>query len=447
MIETKEGSLAWLAAFAGFEKSAAGKSPAWLSAIRREAIGRFADLGFPTTREEEWRDTNVAPIAQGVFRPAAPGANGLTAGKLAEFTFGNVECCNLVFVNGIYSPDFSSPGALPKGVRAGSLAGALETEPRKLEPFLARHAGSCSSGFVALNTAFMRDGGFVYLPPETALKSVIHLLFLSTNEAEATFSCPRNLIVAGSSSQLSVVESYLGPHGGRYFTNSVTEIIADDNAVVSHYRLQRESVEAFHVGALHVHQEDHADISSHSICLGGRLTRNDVYAVMDGEGGELALHGLYFTRGRQHVDNHTTIDHAKPHCSSREIYKGILDDQSSGVFNGKIIVRPNAQKTNAKQTNKNLLLSRDALVNTKPHLEIFADDVKCTHGATIGRLSEEALFYLRSRGVGEQDARALLTYAFAGDIVSTVKIMPLQCQLDLVLLARLSRAGGVESLS
>jgi Fe-S cluster assembly protein SufD len=444
MIEIKEAKNAWLADFARLEKSGAGKNYPWLGVIRKEAIGRFAELGFPTTKDEEWRHTNVAPISGASFRPARPGTNGLTAGKVANFIFSDLDCCNLVFVNGFYSADLSTPEALPKGVRAGSLAAALQTEPKKVEPYLARHASFKKNAFVALNTAFMLDGGFIYLPPETILKKIIHLLFISTSDAEATVSYPRNLIVVGSGSQASVVESYIGLQGGVYFTNAVTEIVAGDSAVVGHYKLQRESDEAYHVASLHVVEEENADVSSHSISLGGILTRNDVTAVMNGEGGDLTLNGLYVTKGRQHVDNHTSIDHAKPHCNSRELYKGVLDEQSSGVFDGRILVRPNAQKTNAKQTNKNLLLSEDALVNTAPQLEIFADDVKCTHGATIGRLNEESLFYLRSRGIGEEAARALLTYAFASDIVGTVKIKPFQCQLDLVLLARMSRAEGVD---
>ncbi len=444
MIAVDERQEAWLAEFAQFERTAPARNYPWLAALRKEAIARFADLGFPTPKDEQWRFTNITPIADGRFKPARPGTNGLTAGKLADFIFSDIDCCNLVFVNGFFSPDLSTPGALPKGVRAGSLAAALQSEPKKIESYLGRHADWRNNAFVALNTAFMQDGGFVYLPPETVVKKIIHLLFVSSSGETPTVSYPRNLIVAGSSSEAVIVESYIGPDGGRYFTNAVTEIVAADGASIGHYKLQRESGQSCHVASLQVVQEESTHVSSHSICLGGQLTRNDIIAVMNGDGGDLTLNGLYVTNGRQHVDNHTTIDHAKPHCTSRELYKGILDDESSGVFNGKILVRPDAQKTNAKQTNKNLLLSQDALVNSTPQLEIFADDVKCTHGATIGRLSDEALFYLRSRGIGEASARALLTYAFASDIVGTVKIKPLQCQLDLVLLARMSRFEGVD---
>lgn len=419
-----------------------GKGYAWLAELREQAAKCFAEAGFPTTRQEEWRHTSVAPIASSSFRLSRPGSNGITAGMLGNFIFGDTDCCNLVFVNGFYSADLSTPGALPKGVRAISLQAALREDPKKVERHLARYAPFKKNAFAALNTAHMMDGGFVYIPAETVLKKVIHLLFISTSEAQAAVSHPRNLIVVGDGSEVSVVESYIGPQGGAYFTNAVTEIAAGESSRVAHYKLQRESEQAYHIAALHITQEENANVSSHSISLGGSLTRNDIAGVLNGEGGELALHGLFLTKGRQHVDNYTSIDHARPRCSSREIYKGILDDQSSGVFTGRILVRPDAQKTNARQTNKNLLLSREALVNSTPQLEIFADDVKCTHGATVGRLSDEALFYLRSRGVGAEAARSLLTYAFASDIISTVNIKPLQCQLDLVLLARISRAEG-----
>jgi len=442
MVAVTQENSSYLAGLAQFDGSIPGRNYPWLGAIRRQAAERFAEIGFPTTKDEAWRHTNVTAIASACFAPALPGSNGVTAGMLGDFVFGGTDCCNLVFVNGFHSADLSTPGALPKGARAGSLAAALQSEPQKIEPYLARHADFQESAFTALNTAFMLDGGFIWLPPETTLQKIIHLIFISTAAGRGTVSYPRNLIVAGSGSRANVVESYIGPGGGVYFTNAVTEIIAHEGAAVAHYRLQRESDSAYHVSSLHVQQEENSEVSCHSVSMGGLLTRNNVTAVLNGAGGELTLNGLYVTRGRQHVDNHTAIVHAKPHCNSRELYKGILDDQSSGVFTGRIAVRPDAQKTNAKQTNKNLLLSQSALVNSTPQLEIFADDVKCTHGATIGRLDEDSLFYLRSRGIGEEAARALLTYAFAGDILSAMKIKPLQCQLDLVLLEHLSRGEG-----
>jgi Fe-S cluster assembly protein SufD len=328
---------------------------------------------------------------------------------------------------------------------AGSLAGALRSDAKLVEPHLARYARFEQNAFTALNTAFAEDGAFVYLPDGTSLKGPIHLLLLSTVPGEATVSHPRNLIVVGANSQVSLIESYVGLEGGAYFTNAVTEISAGERSVIEHTKLEREGREGFHIATLDVHQGRGSSFVSSSIATGGALVRNDINVLFNGEGGDCTLNGLYVTGGDQHIDNHTSIDHAKPHCTSRELYKGILDGKSRGVFNGKIIVRKDAQKTNAHQTNKNLLLSQHALVNTKPQLEILADDVKCSHGATIGQLDEEALFYLRTRGIGSEAARNLLTYAFASDIVSRIKIQPIQCQLDLMLLRSLSR--GVRQMT
>ncbi len=438
MIETREGKDVYLTEFAEFEKSVlAGQS--WLLPTRRKAIKLFGELGFPNTRQEEWRFTNVAPIARTAFRLAAPGRNGLTVAEISNYTFGEADCPQLVFVNGRFSGPLSTLKSIPKGVRISSLASALESDRELVETHLARHADFEHSSFAALNTAFMADGAFVYVPPGMLLKNIVHLLYISTRRPETAVSYPRNLIVAGEGSKMSLVESYVGLGKGLYLTNAVTEIVAGRNCVVDHYKLQRESGDAFHIGRLQVVQQRDSSFTSHSLSLGGSLTRNEVNVRLDAEGAECGLNGLYVTRGSQHVDNHTTIDHAKPHCNSRELYKGILDGSSTGVFNGKIIVRKDAQKTNAKQTNKNLLLSENALVNSTPQLEIFADDVKCTHGATIGQLDEDGLFYLRSRGIDAASARTLLTYAFATEILSAVKVKPIQCQIDLVLLTRLSR--------
>jgi len=443
MIATRDGQNAYIDAFERFEKKVAAGDPAWLRRLRRDALARFADLGFPTMREEGWRHTNLAPLAEVAFHPALPGKNGISAGMLGSYLFGGRESCNLVFINGWYSPGLSTPGGFPSCAYAGSLAAALREKPDKIGEYLASAPGRESNAFVPLNTAFLSDGGFIFVPDGTRLNRTIHLVYLFAPGASPTAGFPRNLIVVGNGGEVTVVESYAGPAGGVYFTNAVTDVIAGDHSRVGHYRVQRESEEAFHVGSLNIDQAENAVVSSHSISLGGALTRNTIAATMNGEGGELTLNGLYFGRNRQHVDNHTSIIHARPHCSSRELYKGILDDRATGVFTGRIVVRPDAQKTNARQTNKNLLLSADALVNSTPQLEIFADDVKCTHGATIGRLSADALFYLRSRGIDEPDARSLLTYAFAGDILGMLGNKPLQCQLDLVLLAHMSRTEGM----
>ncbi len=442
MIETSEEKNTYLTEFADFETSPLAGGQSWLQTTRRKAIGRFNEIGFPSTRQEEWRFTNISPIAQIPFRLAKPGRNGLTVAEISNYTFGDVDCAQLVFVNGCFSEHLSMLKPLPKGARVTSLASALASDRGLLEPHLARYADFERNTFAALNTAFMSDGAFVYLPPGTMLKDIVHLLYISTREPESTVSHPRNLIVIGDGSKVTLVESYVGLGKGVYLTNAVTEVVLGSNCVVDHYRLQRESDDAFHIGHLQVLQQRDSSFTSHSLSLGGTLARNEIVVVLDAEGAECGLNGLYVTRGKQHIDNHTVIDHAKPNCSSRELYKGILDGRSTGVFNGKIIVRKDAQKTNAKQTNKNLLLSEDALVNSTPQLEIFADDVKCTHGATIGQLDEEGLFYLRSRGIDEASARTLLTYAFATEVLSAVKVMPIQCQIDLVLLTRLSRLRG-----
>jgi Fe-S cluster assembly protein SufD len=430
----------YVADFGAFEKTPAAKK-SWVQAVRAQGIERFAAVGFPTTRDEEWRYTNVSPIARTHFKPATYRPDGLTAADLAGFTFGEIDH-QLVFINGVYVEGLSAVPPLPRGMRIRNLQSAFRTDRDRIEPYLARCAASEPEAFAALNTAFLRDGAYVHVPSGVPANNVIHLLFLSTG-AQQTVSHPRTLIVAGDGSHVSVVETHAGLADGLYFTNAVTEIVAGRGAVVEHCKIQRESETAYHIGSIHVAQERDSVFSSNSISLGGALVRNDIEVSLNSDGGDCTLNGLYVTRGRQHVDNHTRIVHARPHCTSRELYKGILDNASSGVFNGGIVVRKDAQKTNARQTNKNLLLSEDALVNTRPQLEIFADDVKCTHGATIGQLSQEELFYLRSRGIGEESARTLLTYAFASEIVGGIRVKPIQCQIDLVLLNRLTHKGAV----
>jgi Fe-S cluster assembly protein SufD len=364
------------------------------------------------------------------FKPARS-AGRASAGELLPFEFAGDEGYRLVFVNGFFAPHLSSTAGLTGLCQnLGSVAGA---HPERLE-HLAQHAAYEDNAFTALNTAFLQDGCFLQVPAGKVVERPIHLLFLSTATTAPTVSYPRNLIVVGNGSQVTIVESYIGQKDA-YFTNAVTEIVAGENAVIDHYKLQQEGLEAFHVATLQIHQSRNSNFSSHFVSLGCGLVRNDVNAVLDGEGCECTLNGLYMGRGSQHVDNHTFIDHAKPHCTSHELYKGILKDRARGVFNGKIYVHQDAQKTDAKQTNQTLLLSDDAVINTKPQLEIYADDVKCTHGATVGQLSDEALFYLRSRGIGQEAARGLLTYAFANDIIGRIKVAPIRARLEEVLLA------------
>lgn len=439
MIDLVEGKNEYIAHFARFEHRMSACGFPWLKELRKNALARFAELGFPTTRNEEWRFTNISPIAKTPFKPADPKPNYLTISDISRFTVCEARCTQMVFLNGFYSDTLSTVKFVPKGVQIISLAKAFETHRELLEPVLAESGSNTSAAFRALNSAFMEDGAFVYIPSGTVMKDPVHLLFLSTSQSEPTVSAPRSVILAGNDTRVSIVESYASLDRGVYFTNSVTDLHIGTNSIVDHYKLQRESDDAFHVANVQVVQDRDSSYLAHSLSLGGSLVRNDIRVLLDGPGAECDLNGLYVTKGHQHVDNHTTIDHAKPNCVSRELYKGILDDNSSGVFNGKIVVRKDAQKTNARQTNKNLLLSKGAGVNTTPQLEIFADDVKCTHGATIGQLNEEELFYLRSRGIEKSAAKILLTYAFASELLGAIKIKPIQCQIDLVLLNRLSR--------
>ena len=435
----------YLAEFDRVSREHDGRAPASIRSVRQKAITRFGELGFPTTKLEEWRFTSVAPIAETTFAVAGDGLSDVSSVQLDRFTFENLPCTQLVFVNGRYAPQFSSFGTLPAGMEAGALGEAVDRNPDLVERYLTRLAPFEDQPFTALNTAFLRDGAFLQIPANVIVEQPIHLLFVATAHQKASAHYPRVLILAGENSQVSILESYAGLRDTRYFTNAVTEIAAGPNAVVDHYKLLRESLEAFHIASMHVSLGRSSSFSSHAITLGGALVRNDVHALLNGEGVDCTLNGLYLANGRRLIDNHTTINHAKPHCSSHELYKGILDDEGHAVFNGKIIVQLDAQKTDAKQTNQALLLSENAQINTKPQLEIFADDVKCTHGATVGQLNEDAMFYLRSRGLGYARARKVLIHAFASDILHRIKVAPIRAQLDHVLLEQLPVASEDES--
>jgi Fe-S cluster assembly protein SufD len=430
MVQVAKEHDCYLADFERFAQGAAAWGPSWLNQVRTAALSHFAALGFPTTRQEEWKYTNVAPIAKTSFTLPPPERNGVTANKLRSITLVDIACAQLVFVNGRYAPELSLLGPLLQGVRVGSLAAVLRTDPHKVESYLARYAGFQGHAFVALNTAFLEDGAFVFIPQGTVLDAPLHLLFLSTTCGEPIVSYPRNLIVIDPESQATIVESYVGLGNEVYFTNAVTELIAGEHAVIDHTRVQLESPEAFHMATLQVQQGRSSTVVSHTIALGGALVRNEVNAVLDGEGGDCTLNGLYLVTGQQHVDNHTQIDHVQAHCTSHELYKGVLDGRARGVFNGKIIVHKTAAKTEATQTNKNLLLSGDALVDSKPQLEIFNNDVRCTHGSTIGKLDQDALFYLRTRGLDIETARGLLTYAFVSEVLDRIKVESLRVQLE-----------------
>ena len=435
MTQVAEKLQPWLAAL---DQRPRG-GPRWLQDLRDRGAARFTALGFPTTRDEEWRFTSVAPIAGGDFKPAGEGAARVTDAELAHYLYSDAAH-RIVIVNGTFSADLSRAPHLPGGVRAGSLAAAVTEQPDVVQRYLGQLAEFGGRAFTALNTALAADGAYIYIPDGVVLDAPLHVLFITTSSAgAATMSHTRALVVAGERSQSQIVETYVGPAGSVYFTNAVTEIVAGENAVIDHYKVQQESLEAFHVASLHISAGRSSNVSSQSMSLGGRLVRNDVVAVMDGEGAECTLNGLYLADRDRLVDNHTVIDHAKAHCPSHELYKGILGGKAKAIFNGKIIVRQDAQKTDAKQTNRALLLSDEATINTKPQLEIFADDVKCTHGATIGQLDEDAIFYLRARGLSYFEARDMLIHAFAGEILGRVKIAPLRESLEAELYAQLAK--------
>jgi Fe-S cluster assembly protein SufD len=414
------------------------EGPEWLDALRRSAIDRFALTGFPTSRDEEWRFTPIAPIAKGAWRHSSGSAHDVTRQDLAPFVFGHPEWTTLVFVDGAYSETLSSITAVGQGVRVGSLSDALKSDSPVLERHLARHAPIESSPFTALSTAFMRDGTFLHVPRNVDLTRPVHTVFVSTSKAAGAVTHPRNLLVVEEGARASIIESYVTlAEGASYWTNAVTEVVAGANSWIEHTRIQRESERAYHIGLTHVEQERDGHYRSFSLAMGGALARHNLTARLNGENVETLMYGLYLTRGQQVVDNHTAIHHDQPNCRSWEVYKGVLDGHSRAVFNGKVFVKPEAQKTDAKQTNRNLLLSDEAKVDTKPQLEIFADDVKCTHGATVGRLDDIALFYARSRGVPSAVAQLLLTYAFAAEVTSEVVLQPVREQLERLVRERL----------
>jgi Fe-S cluster assembly protein SufD len=435
-------SEAYLREFESFAGTTTAEGPEWLEPIRRAAMDRFAATGFPSARDEEWRFTPVTPIAQATWRSVGiGGTEDITREQLTPFVFGQAEWCTLVFVNGEYAPGLSSAGSMPEGVLATSLAEALRNGGDLLQRHLARYARIEENPFTALNTAFLRDGGLIHVPAGVDLPRPINLVFVTTADAAGVVIHPRNLIVVERNARASVVESYvtLAP-GARYWTNPVTEVWTGPNSWVEHTRIQRESEAAYHVATTEVEVARDSHYRSFSMAMGASLARHNLNARLADQYSEALLYGLYITHGEQLVDTHTVLYHDHPNCRSWEIYKGVLEDRSHAVFNGKVFVKPEAQKTDAKQTNRNLVLSDHAKVDTKPQLEIFADDVKCTHGATVGRLDDAALFYARSRGVPQGAAERLLTYAFAAEVIEEVALEPVRNELDRLVLERLERA-------
>jgi Fe-S cluster assembly protein SufD len=405
--------------------------PEWLRTARSAAFARFMERGYPTTKEEEWKFTSVAPIAATEFHRVTDGPR-VTAEMLEPFLFKDPFTLQAVIVNGKLVAGLSSLSGLPDGVTISGLAEAMTAQPPLEGPSL-----KSDHPFVLLNTAFCEGGVFIHIAPKVVLAEPIHVLFVSAPGATAALVAPRLFIVVGEQSQSSIVESYAGIGDSPVLTAAVTEVLLGPGAVVDHVKVQRETDAAFHMASMFAHLHRASTFTSQAITFGGRIARNDITATLAGEGAECTLNGLYVADGDTLVDTHSTIDHAMPHCPSHEVYKGILAGRAKAVFNGKIIVRPDAQKTDAKQTNKALLLSGDASINTKPQLEIFADDVKCTHGAAIGQLDADQLFYLRARGIGEEDARNMLIHAFASDVLNGIKHEGVRASLEHSLVEKL----------
>lgn len=425
----------YAAFYEAYDRIRGGDAPLWLHRLRSDALKRFRELGMPVVREisfplkEDWVYTDLRAIADTTYH-AEPAETDLDGSALAPFEFGQDDWHRIVFVNGAYSSALSRVSDLPRGAVVTSLAHALAEHPDLVHPHLARYADFERTGLTALNTALFENGLFVYVPRGGILETPVHVHYVTTAHALPLATQPRTLIAAGDGANLKVVESYSGLTDQAYLTNAVTEIAVGRDGHVEHYRINREGGGAAHLSTTQLQLAGNGHISTFNMSMGGALTRNDTNARLDGEHAVVRMNGLFLVSGNQHVDNHTAIDHAVPDCDSYEVYKGILDGRSRGVFNGKVFVHEDAQETDAKQLNKNLMLSPDAMIHTKPQLEIYADQVKCTHGATVGQLDEDQIFYLRTRGLSHDSACQLLTYGFAADLIRRLRIDAVRSSLD-----------------
>ena len=426
--------------FLDLEASAPG-GPGWLADLRRRGMEAFADTGFPTASRgnEKWKYTSVVPISRAVLGYAfEPGLAG--TGELRAAAPWDENEARLVFVDGHYSGELSNPGSA-HGLRLDRISSSPISNGSAAPHSLGSLASPGDDAFVALNTSFLRDGVVVEAQPDADAPSTVHLVYVSTDRDKPSASHPRTLVVAGRNSRVTVLESYVGLGAGSYLTNAVTEIVAQEGSNVEHYRYMAESANAFHVGSSFVRLERDSSFRSTSFARGARLARNGLSVVLEAPGASCVLKGLYYTTGSEHIDNHIDVDHAGPGASSDQYFKGILDDNSKAVFSGRVLVRPNAQKTYARQADKNVLLSDGARINTKPSLEIYADDVQCFHGATAGAVADEAIFYMMSRGVDEKTARALLVHGFASEIVDAIELASLRGHLDRMLSGGILGAG------
>lgn len=443
---------------ASFEQVAddlAGQGTGWVADLRASAISAWQQLGWPTRKQEAWKYTDLTELRETPFE-VATGTSKVSPSDLEAHAFPGLDAYQVVLVDGQLDTELSD---LPSGgeLTVASIAQVLDEQPDRLAEGLGRIVEADEQPFAALNTALFRDGVVIDVPDDTVVDRPIHVLHLATpatGDQTPQVSFPRTFIRLGRSAEASVIETFASTGDGVYWTNAVAEIQAGENASLRHYRLELETEDAFHTSVQTSVQDRDATVRTHNICLGGQLVRNDVNAQLLGQGGTCLMNGLFNLHGDQHCDNHTQIDHIVPHCESHQLYKGILDDQARGIFWGRIFVDPEAQQTNADQHNPNLLLSDDALVDSTPQLEIFADDVRCTHGSTFGQLDDEAIFYMRSRGLAHDTAKAVLTYAFAGEVLGTIQLDPVRERVEDLVLARLPkgelarqalRSGGQET--
>ena len=428
--------------FQTFESSLNGQASTEIHQIRRRAIEHFEANGFPTSKDEAWKSLNLSPLT-GSFKPAEASTTPLPSGALDDLKFG-IDGWTLVFVDGFFNESNSSVSDLPEGLTISSIAKEIVGEGSLLTQYVTKVTDIEEHPFAALNTAFLKDGAFVHVARGVVIEKPVHVIYLSTSASDPTVSYPRSLFVADENSQVTLVETFAGVDDEPYLSNHVAEIVVGDNAIVDHYKVGLEGQQAIHVANQKVKQGRSSTFTSHSISIGGQFVRNDVTSVLDGEACESTINGLYILNGTQHCDNYTLLEHRQPGCPSHELYKGILDGESRAVFRGKIHVHQIAQNTDAYQQNKNVLLSDNARVNTKPQLEIYADEVKCSHGATIGQLDDDALFYLQTRGISRNAAHRMLLEAFANDVLSQIKIKGLRDTLTGLVLDKIATKGQPE---
>jgi len=421
MDKNKEIKDSFIKNFQIFENQLNGESKSDFHKTRNDAFKNFILLDFPDNKNEEWKYTNITSLLNQIYSFNKIESK-VSKKDISNYFLKDLDANVMVFINGDFSSELSLLKDINKGIRIDSIKDKLKNNDSELLNHLGKYADYRKDIFTSLSTAFTNDGAFIKVDDNIISEKPFYILYLTDANNNSIQTQPRNLILAGKNSHFTIIEHFVSTDDSTYFTNTITEVLAEENSIVDHIKIQEESKNAFHIARMEVEQERNSNFSSHLISFGSKIARNEINSKFNNEGGESMFNGLFIIEDDQLFDVHSKIDHAKPHCNSHEHYKGILDDASRGVFNGKIMVRKNAQKTNAFQENNNILLSKEALINTKPQLEIFADDVKCSHGATIGQLDNEAKFYLNSRGIGEEAANIILLHAFASDVVNLIKV-------------------------